>query len=209
MQVCGQSIGHKVAVVICVTLSLSAAIFVYYWFAAMVEEKGMLGVYPLVDGYLRYSTMAFFCCAMLTYIMTFFNLKPTRIVLIVISGLVIGNLTFALVGYFACRTWLLKGYKPFFASTKYVLLAEAYEKSEHCCGWTGAPELVHTQDCSWNVTCDAMMRREMGGVNLITMSVGVGGALGLMIYVMIAHIWMLGTGHDGYANLMDSNDSKA
>jgi len=200
---CRRKIGHKVAITVCTTIALGTAIFVYYWFAAMVEDKGLLGVMPAVDGYLRWSAVAFFIAALLTYAMTFIPVNPTRIVLIVVSALVILNLTTTLVTYFGLPGFVVRKYRRLFDMTKYLTLAEAYEKSEHCCGWAAAPGLVHTPDCPWNVTCDVAMKAGMGGINIAVMAAGVGGPLALMIYTLIAHVLVI---HNGdYVQLGNAN----
>ena len=190
---CKLDIGHKVATVICISLALATSVFIYYYFACQIEEKGLLGIAPWIDGYLRWSAIVFFGVALATYILTFFNFKVTRAVLIGCSCVVIADLAFALICYFAWKKLLIGSYKPLFAKAEYVELAAAYEKNEQCCGWTGE-DLVHTQGCEWKITCDATMKQQMGGKNMIAFGIAVSGSLALMIYVLVAHILMMG--HD-------------
>jgi len=201
MEGCKRGIGHKIGTVVSVTIALGAAVFVFYYFAAQLEEDGMVGIVPFVDHYLRWSAVAFFGAALLTYVMTFFDLKPTRIVLMVVSGLVLLDLLFALLAFFACRGFLVSKYKRFFDTAKYAIMAEEFEKEGMCCGWTGALELVHTADCAWNITCDTVMLRRMGGLNTVVFGAGIGGALGLMIYVLVAQILMMQSSVAGYGRL--------
>ena len=196
---CALHIGHKVATAICVTLALGTSIYVYYYFASLAEEKGLLGVAPWIYGYLRYSSIVFFGIALLTYALTFFNLKATRAILIAAAALVIANLSFALICYFAWKKLLINSYKPLFAKAEYVDIAAACEKSEQCCGWSNE-QLVHTQGCEWAVTCDVVMRQQMGGVNMVAFGIGISGALALMIYVLVAHIMLLDTNKDPHTH---------
>lgn len=191
---CKTDLDHKIAITVGATLSLGTSIFVYYYFAAQLEEKGLVGAAPWIDGYLRFSAIGFFIIALITYCMTFLDLDATRIVLTVTTSLVIANLGFALVCFFGWRSLLINSFKPVFASTKFVLVAEAYEKSEQCCGWAKDPLLVHTEGCQWEATCDQVMRSQMGGKNTIVFAVGISLSLAVMIYVLVAHILLLASG---------------
>ena len=185
---CKFALDHKVAIALGSTLSLGTSIFVYYYFASQLEEKGLLGAAPWIDGYLRFSAIAFFVIAITTYALTFLDVNATRIVLTVTTSLVIADLAFALICYFGLRSLLINSYKPVFSSTKFVLVAEAYEKSEQCCGWNNDPALVHTEGCQWEQSCDKVMRAQMGGKNMIVFAVGISLSLALMIYVLVAHV---------------------
>ena len=185
---CRHALDHKVAIAIGSTLSLGTSIFVYYYFASQLDEKGLLGAAPWIEGYLRFSAIAFFLIALVTYALTFLNFKATRLVLTITTSLVIADLAFALICYFGLRSLLINSYKPVFSSTKFVLVAEAYEKSEQCCGWNNDPALVHTEGCQWEQSCDKVMRAQMGGKNMIVFAVGISLSLALMIYVLVTHI---------------------
>ena len=185
---CKFALDHKVAIALGSTLSLGTSIFVYYYFASQLEEKGLLGAAPWIDGYLRFSAIAFFVIAITTYALTYLDVNATRIVLTVTTSLVIADLAFALICYFGLRSLLINSYKPVFSSTKFVLVAEAYEKSEQCCGWNNDPALVHTEGCQWEQSCDKVMRAQMGGKNMIVFAVGISLSLALMIYVLVAHV---------------------
>jgi hypothetical protein len=177
-------------------------VFVYY--AALVEGKGLKGVVPLVDGYLRYSSVIGIAIALATGLVLFFDFELTKNLLGPLVCLLVADISVAVVVSVTGTGLIVNAYKKSFQSRHLLLVAEEYERTEHCCGWASDSSQSGTRPCEWQLRCDQVFEGYFSGKQSWLFRGLLLLALALDIYVLAGHILFLSDRSGNYDRLVST-----
>jgi hypothetical protein len=177
---------------------------VYVFYAALFEGKGLKGVVPLVDYYLRYSSVIGIAIILVTLLLPFFNFELVREVLGPLVGIEIAAITFAIIISFTGTGLIIDGYKKALQSQRFLQVAEEYQEAEHCCGWTDEALASHARKCEGHVMCSRTLADCFVGKGALICRCLLALAFFLDIYALFGKILTLSVRKGDYNRLVST-----
>ncbi|OHT05717.1 hypothetical protein TRFO_05880 [Tritrichomonas foetus] len=182
---------QKAAIVICTLFAVSIMCCIYFFYASLIENQILQGVNPLIDHYLRLSSLGIILVAALILIITWIGSNIIPPIISTLMSIIIGNSLLTLISVLFFKQFLINGFKKLFNDSKFEIIKNEFQNKNHCCGWIHQLSFQTSEadeKCYYKITCDIIIRNLFKGENLFKLIAATIASSSVLIYCIIFHV---------------------